>query len=207
VLALRTGPPWCPSCGLPFPGLEPGNDHLCSRCILDPPAYAGARSFGYYTGELSAAIQQFKFHGRRNLVGHLSALLAEAFIGTWRPGAVDVLVPVPLHPKRRWGRGFNQAALLARALSALISIPCDEGALCRVRDTRPQVGLSDSERSANVRQAFRSRSPARVEGMRVLLIDDVMTTGATLSSAAGALRSCGAVRISALTVARAVPNL
>jgi ComF family protein len=206
AVRLRIGPPWCPCCGLPFPNLDPGNEHLCGSCILHPPAYAGARSFGYYTGELSIAIQQFKFRGRRNLAGHLSALLADAFFRSWGPGEIDLLIPVPLHPRRRRQRGFNQAALLAHGLSRLVSVPCSETALSRVRDTKPQVGLSDSDRLGNVRLAFLSK-PGEIENRRLLLIDDVMTTGATISSAAAALRTSGAVRISALTVARAVPNL
>ena len=156
---------------------------------------------------MSRTIQEFKFRGRRNLVGLLAPLLAEAFVQTWRRGEFDALVAIPLHPKRRRQRGFNQAALLTRNLSRLIAIPWCEGALRRVRDTAPQVGLSDSERLRNLHAAFECGDRALVAGKRLLLIDDVMTTGATLASAAQALISAGATRVCALTLARAVPNL
>ena len=205
-LRLNILPPWCPSCGLPFQGFEQGITHLCSRCILDPPPYSGARSFGYYAAELSRTIQELKFRGRKNLVGLLAPLLAGTFVETWKREEFDFLVPIPLHPKRRRMRGFNQAALLSRKLSQLIAVPCCDGALRRVRDTAPQVGLSDSERLRNVRSAFQCRDQSIVTGKRLLLIDDVMTTGATLASAAAALVSAGAARVSALTLARAVTN-
>jgi ComF family protein len=206
-LRLRIVPPWCPSCGLPFQGFEQGSPHLCGRCILDPPPYSGARSFGYYTAELSRTVQEFKFRGRKNLVGLLAPLLAGAFVESWNREEFDFLVPIPLHPKRKRKRGFNQAALLSRKLSQLIAVPCCDTALRRVRDTAPQVGLSDSQRLRNLQSAFQCKDKAAVAGKRVLLIDDVMTTGATLASAAAALVSSGAARVSALTLARAVTNL
>lgn len=206
-LRLCILPPWCPSCGLPFQGFEPGSSHLCGRCILDPPPYSGARSFGYYTAELSGIIQEFKFRGRKNLVGLLAPLLAGTFVESWKRPEFDFLVPIPLHPKRKRKRGFNQAALLSERLSRLIAVPCCEAALRRVRDTAPQVGLSDSERLRNLRSAFQCKDPSLVAGKRLLLIDDVMTTGATLASAAAALVSAGAARVSALTLARAVTSL
>ena len=140
-------------------------------------------------------------------MGLLAPLLAGTFVESWKRGEFDFLVPIPLHPKRKHKRGFNQAALLARKLSHLIAIPCCEMALRRVRDTAPQVGLSDSERLRNLHAAFQCSNRALVVGKRLLLIDDVMTTGATLASAAAALVSAGANRVSALTLARAVTNL
>lgn len=140
-------------------------------------------------------------------MGLLAPLLAGTFVESWKRGEFDFLVPIPLHPKRKRKRGFNQAAVLARKLSRLIAIPWSESALRRVRDTAPQVGLSDSERLRNLHAAFECEDHALVAGKRLLLIDDVMTTGATLASAAAALVSAGATRVSALTLARAVTNL
>jgi adenine/guanine phosphoribosyltransferase-like PRPP-binding protein len=113
----------------------------------------------------------------------------------------DGIVPAPLHWRRYWQRGFNQSYLLARRLSRRIGIPVVR-ALRRVRATTSQAGLSDSARRRNVAQAFRVRRRARIEGKRILLIDDVMTTGSTASACARALKRGGAARVSLLTVAR-----
>ncbi len=202
ALALRITPPRCSSCGLPFQSFEPDSEHLCGDCILQIPSYTGARSFGYYTAELSGLIQGLKFQGRRNLATLLAPLLAEAFFDTWSRTDFDVIVPVPLHSKRRRERGYNQSELLAHLLGRQIALPCDH-ALLRVRSTLPQVGLTDSQRLENVQNAFRCIKHQRISGRRILLIDDVMTTGATVESAARALLGGGALRVSVLTVARA----
>jgi len=166
------------------------------------PPYAGARSFGYYSTELAKIIQQLKFQGRRNLAGLLGPLLTAAFFESWNREDFDLVVPVPLHPRRQRERGFNQSELLAQFLSHNIAV-FHSPALIRARATLPQVGLTDAERKENVRNAFRCSLPQRVSGKRVLLVDDVMTTGATVASAAQALLNGGALRVSVLTVARA----
>jgi ComF family protein len=165
------------------------------------PPYAGARSYGHYSAEMSRVIQGLKFSGRRNLVGLLAALLAEAFFDTWSRAEFDLIVPIPLHPKRKRDRGYNQAELLAVSLAKLIALPYDK-ALQRTRSTLPQVGLTDSQRLDNVRKAFVCPMPQRISKRRILLIDDVMTTGATVESASQALMDAGARRVSVLTVAR-----
>lgn len=202
--ALRIKPPGCLSCGVPFHSFQADADHLCGNCILEPPPYAGARSFGYYTAELSSVIQGMKFLGRRDLAGHLAPLLVTAFYESWSREEFDVVIPVPLHPARRRERGYNQSELLARSLTRQIAVPFNNDALTRIRPTLPQVGLTDSQRLENVRKAFRCADHRHVAGKRALLIDDVMTTGATAASAAGALLEAGALRVSVLTVARAV---
>lgn len=207
ALQLRIREPWCASCGLPFQSFIPGETHLCSECILRPPPYSGARSFGYYSAELSRIIQYLKFQHRRNLAGLLAPLLASTFFDCWERTELDIIVPVPLHPKRRRERGFNQAVLLGHGLARLIAVPFSEHALRRIRHTAPQVGLTDPERLRNVRRAFQCCDRQAVAGRRVLLIDDVMTTGATVASAAEALLESGALRVSVLTAARAVPGL
>jgi ComF family protein len=189
---------------LPLHNFQDDSEHLCGDCILHAPPYAGARSFGYYTGELTSIVQGMKFSGRRNLAGLLAPLLTATFYDTWNREQVDLVVPVPLHSKRKRDRGYNQSELLARSLARQIAVPLEKGALVRTRPTLPQVGLTDAQRLENVRGAFRCALPRRVSGKRVLLIDDVMTTGATASSAARALLEGGASRVSVLTVARAV---
>ena len=163
-----------------------------------------SRAFGRYSSELSRIIQAFKFDGRQNLAGLLAPLLAATLQESWSPREIDLIVPVPLHPKRKRERGYNQALLLARDLARLVGLPFRSDALHRVRSTLPQVGLSDAERARNLRRAFQCKKPAAVKGLRVLLIDDVMTTGSTVASAAEALLEGGALRVSVLTLARAV---
>jgi ComF family protein len=201
-MALKIVPPRCVSCGLPLRNFQDTSEHLCGECIQQMPPYSGARSFGYYTAELRQLIQGLKFQNRRNLVKLLAPLLAEAFYDSWRREDFDLIVPVPLHLKRKRERGYNQSELLARSLARRISIPCGRG-LTRVRSTLPQIGLTDSQRRENVRKAFCCTNPQQISGRRILLIDDVMTTGATVASASGALLAGGALRISVLTVARA----
>ncbi len=207
ALTLSIRPPWCACCGLPFQMEEMAGEHLCGTCSVEMPPFAGARSFGYYTGVISRLVQGFKFERRRNLVGLLAPLLAATFGATWSRADFDLVVPMPLHPRRQRERGFNQAALLASWLSKSLVIPCSHGALARIRHTPPQVGLADAERFRNVRAAFECRRRALVAGGRVLLIDDVMTTGATVSSATEALCKAGARSVAVLTVARAVPGM
>jgi ComF family protein len=118
-------------------------------------------------------------------------------------GPADILIPVPLYRWRRWRRGFNQAEALAKELSHLSGTPWSNKVLRRTRPTRPQVGLSQRERRLNLAGAFAVSSPRLVSGRRVLLVDDVMTTGATLDACARALKSAGATWVAGLTAARA----
>jgi ComF family protein len=201
---LRILPPVCPSCGIPMPNFDPGGESLCGGCILNPPVFSGARSYGYYSGTLGRLIQGLKFHNRRNLVGFLAPLLADAFNDLGDRDAFNLVVPVPLHPKRRRERGYNQSGLLARCLARRIGIPFHGRALLRIRPTRPQIGLTDAERLENVKNAFHCRDRNRIRDRRILLVDDVMTTGATASSASRALLEGGALRVSVLTLARTV---
>jgi len=156
---------------------------------------------------LSRIIQALKFQGRRNIADLLGPLMASVFLESWDRDQIDMLVPIPLHPRRRRERGFNQSALLARSMARWIAIPVCGRVLTRVRHTAPQVGLTDVERTRNLKDAFRCSDPAKVRGKRILLIDDVMTTGATAASAASALSQAGAQRVSVLTAARAVPGM
>jgi ComF family protein len=202
---LKISPPRCASCGLPFQNFDKDSEHLCGNCMQQMPPYSGARSFGYYTAELSKLIQELKFQGRKNLVGLLAPLLAATFFDSWDRSDFDFIVPVPLHPKRQRERGYNQSELFARSLARYTAIPYSS-ALLRVRSTLPQVGLTDTQRLENVRKAFHCRKPQEILKTRILLIDDVMTTGATVASAAQALIDGGAGRVSVLTLARAAKS-
>jgi ComF family protein len=182
------------------PLASPGD--LCLRCLLDPPPFAGARALGSHAGGLRRLVHALKFEGRRNVARLLGSRLAAAFARSWRPGEIDAIVPIPLHAERERRRGYNQSALLARELAPYLGIPVLAGALRRPRRTRPQVGLSLGERQRNLRGAFAAEVRGPLAGARILLVDDVVTTGATAESAAGALLDAGAARVSVLAVAR-----
>jgi ComF family protein len=196
-------PTRCPGCDLL---LRPNEDFFCGACkplieetnrAFQPPApTAAAYVFG---GPLAEAIRRVKYNGRTDLVPALSELLSAAALPY--AGLVDIVMPMPLHPKRLRSRGFNQAVLLARPVSRKLGVRLDVRTLERVRDTPEQAGLSRSDRILNVKGAFRARSRANRE--RVLLIDDVRTTGATLASAAEALLEAGFVSVYSLTLAHA----
>jgi ComF family protein len=158
------------------------------------------RVSGYFDGPLRQAVHRLKFSGERYLAEPLGEILA----ATWNHGPLpaDALVTVPLHPKHEAARGYNQSLLLARAAGARLGLPVIDDGLRRVRETPPQMGLPREERLANVRGAFAWQSD-RPCPARLVLVDDVMTTGATLAACAAALRQAGASHINALVLARA----
>ena len=187
---------FCTSCRTPFQNAFPLDaSGRCALCRSGLRGFDAAYSFGAYEGVLRELIHLYKYGRVKTLARPLSGLLAQALP---RDEAFDAVVPVPLYWRRRLQRGFNQSELLARSLSRRTGIPVVK-ALGRVRPTPAQAGLSNSARRQNVSQAFRARS---VQGKRILLIDDVMTTGATASSCAAALKHAGARRVALLTVAR-----
>jgi len=202
VLSLRIEGARCPSCGAPLPGFADASGSLCLECVRRPPPYSGARSFGYYSTEMRQVIHELKFGGRRPLVKLLAPLMAEVFFQSWRREDFDLITSVPLHSARRRERGFNQAELLGRELARVVGLP-EMRTARRATATQSQVGLSDAQRLENVRNAFSCTHTGRVAGKKVLLVDDVMTTGATVASTAGALIDAGAEKVSVLTAARA----
>jgi ComF family protein len=180
----------CTRCGLPLPESQ----GPCLGCLQRPPPWATAHSVFLFGGALAEAIRRCKYADRPELARPLGRLLGPAV------QLVDVVAPVPLHPRRLRARGFNQAALLALAAGG----PVDVRALVRVRDTSPQAGLTAAERRRNLAGAFEARAE-RVRDRRVLVIDDVLTTGATLEAVTRALTDAGAAEVHVLTLARAVP--
>jgi ComF family protein len=174
---------------------------LCPPCRTDPPPFDYARAAAPYQDPLRSAIHAFKFRGQRALARPLADLLIEQ-CGPGLVAEADVIVPVPLAPARERQRGFNQAALLAERVGRALARPVKARWLGRARPTRPQSELAAEERRRNVRGAFRA-APA-VSGRHVLVIDDVLTTGATAAECARALRAAGARMVGVLTVARVV---
>ncbi len=205
---LHCEPPLCRLCGVMLP-LQARGMHLCGECRSKRRYFDGARAAGLHTTTLRTAIIQFKFHNRRCLKTPLAQLLAERLEAEPEPPEglplknVDCLVPVPLHPRRRQWRGFDQALLLAIELSRLTGLPVVEG-LKRIKQTIPQPQLTPEEREENMRNAFAPGGEA-LASKRVLLIDDVFTTGATMNEAARAAKEGGAVAVYALTVSRPPP--
>jgi ComF family protein len=183
------------------PGASGAQSGRCDACRRRSPAYDCARSVFVYDGPIREAIHALKYHGRRAAAGPLGVLLAQRAPRDAIRG-VDSVVPVPLHPSRLITRGFNQAELIARPLAALLGVPCVARALRRSHHDRSQAELDATARRASVRDAFHP-GPART-GARVLLIDDVFSTGATAEACAAALREAGASAVTVLTVARAL---
>jgi ComF family protein len=167
-------------------------------------AFEQARSFAAHDGTLRALVQRLKYDGYRPLAKPLGRFLAEA-ADQLSEQRFDVVIPVPLHRKRERQRGFNQAELLAAELARLRKAPLGARDCMRVRDTPPQTGLRAAERRKNVAGAFDVPRAERVKGKRVLLVDDVLTTGATASACAQALRQAGASGVWVVTLARAHP--
>ncbi len=191
--------PWCGQCGRPLEG-RPEDPRLCLGCVARPPPYDRLQSAFFYGGPLADAIIAFKHGGHAEYGARLGQMLLNA--GEVRLPTVDLVVPVPLHPRRARQRGYNQARLLAKVVARAANVPLRE-MLRRVRDTGSQKGRTREERFAELAGSFRATGSRRVEGRRILLVDDVVTTGATVQNCAAALRSAGASEISVVSLARA----
>ncbi|MBI4644527.1 MAG: ComF family protein [Deltaproteobacteria bacterium] len=189
--------PVCPCCGLMFPVRE-GEDRLCGSCQTEPPPFARARAAAVYEGPVAKAVTRFKFGRQMAYLPVMQHWLQVPRCAELAADA-DLLVPVPLHPRRVQSRGFNQALLLARAFP---EAEVGRETLARVRYTVPQVGLNPKERRDNVRRAFAVPRPEEVQNKKILLVDDLYTTGATVRECARVLRRAGARRVEVLTVAR-----
>lgn len=196
-------PPFCRRCGWPFE-FDLGEGALCGQCLRRAPPYAGLRSvFRYETGS-RRQILGLKYYDRTVMTPAFGRWLAQA--GREFAGKAELIVPVPLHRRRLLRRGYNQAALLAHALARETGLPALPDGLLRVRHTVPQAELPRRARLSNLRGAFLAnpRRADRLRGRTVLLVDDVMTTGATVRACCKALRRAGAKEIYVLTLARTV---
>lgn len=195
-LTKKIKPPICEICGQPM-----GVNMKCNRCSSTVPQFTHLRSWALYEGPVREAIKRLKY--RQNM--SLGVILADPLVDLlddlgWE---VDLVIPVPLGVARLRERGYNQAVLIARPLSLRIGTPCLTDGLIRVRDTRSQVGLSFIQRQKNVENAFEGVEK-KISGRRVLLVDDVATSSATMNACAGALLAAGAQDVLGLTIARAI---
>jgi ComF family protein len=197
-------PPYCARLGIPF-AYDAGPGLLSMEAIADPPAYDRARAAVRYDDIARALVHAYKYGDRLDLaplIGHWMARAGHELLAA----DADGLVPVPLHWRRLWARRFNQSAALATEIGVIGKVPVLHGALKRRRATVQQVGLSKSERANNVQGAFRvpADAKAQVAGRRLILIDDVLTSGATLDTCARALLRAGAAHVDVLVFARVV---
>lgn len=208
--------PLCEGCWLGFPRIERPVCQVCGRPLRGPRELVfvcvpcrhrrnpvRVRAFGRYDGRLRDAVHALKYRGRLALADPLGRALAQLLAQDARAATADALVPVPLHPRREAQRGFNQAEELARAVGRYLQRPTRR-VLVRVRDTPSQTELDEDERRRNVRGAFAVRESVR--GLRLVLVDDVVTTGSTLAECAAVLRAAGAAEVLGVALAMALPQ-
>jgi ComF family protein len=199
--------PCCNRCGLPF-ATQGGENHACGRCLARPPFFGKARAAAIYAASdppdqpLKSVLQRYKYNRDVSLAAPLARLLNRNLPVDL--AAYDLILPVPLHPTRLRWRGFNQALLLARHIAAHRNARVDPFALERVRPTQPQVDLDEQQRQRNVARAFRVTRPELLRGRRVLLVDDVYTTGSTVNECSRSIAGAGADGVDVLVLARAV---
>ncbi len=194
------GPPWCAGCALPF-DFDRGPDALCATCLADPPRHAGARAAVAYGDVAKTVVLRLKYAGRTAFAETAARAMARLV-----PGHTDLLVPVPLHRWRLWGRGYNQAALIADALERAGCGRAARGLLLRTKATPVLRGLGRSGRAKAVAGAFALAPSARgaIKGRAIALIDDVYTSGATTDACARLLLRGGAARVTILCWARVI---
>jgi len=203
--------PLCECCGMMFKGHE-DDDHLCGECLMQPKEFRMARAALVYGHQLMAVIHRFKYAGKTRLARPLGRLILCAYLRHWHNEKVDLILPVPLHPKKMRRRGFNQSYLLLDSwksgskpvIDEPGTIPVITDVLVRIKATLPQAGLGRQQRLKNIQGAFKVRIPEKVYGKKLLLVDDVYTTGATVNECARMLLKAGAQMVDVLTVARAV---
>lgn len=200
--------PKCSVCGFMFKSRE-GEDHICGKCIKNPFKFRKARAYGLYDRSLKASIHRLKYHGKTYLAQPLGLVLFSTFIRHWTPDDINIIIPTPLHSERLKKRGFNQTFQLIKNWPELLKnsgcdyhhLKIDQNILFRKRKTKAQVGMGRKERIANIKGVFEVRDHSKIKGKNVLLIDDVLTTGATANECAKILRRNGANYIDLLTLA------
>lgn len=195
----------CPRCALPSALLSPTCSSLCGRCLHTPPPFDATVAAFAYGAPLNQALQAFKYRAALGLAGFLGGAVAAAVDAHPDAGEVDLIVPMPLARIRLAERGFNQALELARPLAKRRRVRIDTQLVQRIRDTPPQAALPWNERVRNVHAAFSCPNPMALAGKRIAVVDDVMTTGATLGELARTLKAAGAAHVSNWVVARTLP--
>ena len=198
---VRLSGPVCFVCSVPFASdaaTSHSPSHRCGECCENPPPFSKTITPFLYEGPLATAICQFKYQKKP----HLAAPLAMLIMNDLARISVDYIMAIPLSPSRLRSREFNQSLLLAQHIGNTLSLPYFIDAMIRVRETPPQVGLSRKERDENIKGAFQVTQPDEIKNRRILLVDDVYTTGATLKEGAKVLMRAGAKEVIVATVAR-----
>jgi ComF family protein len=195
---LWSEPPRCTCCAIPYDGV--GQDHLCLSCQLKPPPYLKIHAPLLYGGAAAEALLRFKYGPTPQLAKPLGDILLQV---KNEIGPADIVIPIPLHPKRLRERQFNQSALLAMSFSKAIHTPLSTGILRRIKNTPAQAGLGRSERLANQKDAFGMKNSCQIKGKQILLVDDVITTTATVLQATRILMAGGARSVEIVAFARA----
>lgn len=208
---VRVESPLCICCGIPFKSRQ-GENHYCGACIATDKKFGIARAPLVYDRIITEVIHCFKYRGKIQLARPLGELLLTAFMFFWDKDSIDIILPVPLHPSRFRRRGFNQADLLirnwpdmaARRFCDFSPIRIESDVLIRKSPTAPQTALGRAQRTVNIKNAFDLNREEAIVDKRVLLIDDVYTTGATVNECGRLLLSRGAHQVDVLTLARAI---
>ncbi len=198
-------PPFCERCGLPFEG-EFTHEFVCRYCMEMECYFSYARSAVGAKGMVLEIIHRYKYSKQMWFEPFLAGMLLRKALPVLQMEAWDMIIPVPLHRLRKSERGFNQAERLARALSKAIEIPMETRYMRRVQPTRTQTRLTRKERAENVRHAFAVRHPEGLRGRRIVLVDDVRTTGATTNECARVLKEAGAQEVCVWTLSRGLLN-
>lgn len=199
--ATMVEPPFCSLCGDPVAGTVE-HDYICYSCTAEKPSFDGARSAVRYEGVAGEALRQLKYEHALWLAPDLAEILYRCLQAEFPSLEFDQVVPVPLHHVRQRERGYNQSAVLAEELGKKLGLKASCSTLRRNRPTSTQTNLTAPQRLSNVKNAFEPRKGKRLSGKRILLVDDVMTTGATVNACAKALKTGGAASVHVLTVAR-----
>ena len=201
VEANFAGDMMCPRCGAGVTR-DPEEMRMCPKCHDLNLNFERAVSLAPYEGPMGQVVRALKFRGRRALAGPLGRMLAAILRRQDFTQHLDVIVPVPIHWRRRFKRGFNQSELIAQSLGRALGLPVEGRNLRRIRHTKPQTRLSRRERLSNLKGAFRVRRPGAFKDRNVLLVDDVMTTGGTITECSREIRKAGAKQIYAAFAAR-----
>jgi len=194
-------PPFCTLCGDPVDG-EITRDYICSLCVDRKPAFDHARSALRFKGGIKDVLHRFKYSNATHMAADLATLLSACVRTHYNRECFDAVSFVPLHPVKERSRTYNQARLLAGHLAGIMGLPLAGGCLSRIRQTGTQTRLNMKARMKNVAEAFRADCPEWIEGKNFLLVDDVMTTGATVAEISREMKSAGAGRVCVVTVAR-----
>ncbi len=191
-------PPWCEICG------KHDVDGVCTMCATNPPRYGKLRTVAFYDAILQKIIHLYKFEKRRTLAKHLSYIMVKHRPKDCDFNEYDYILPIPLHKNRLRERGFNQSALIAQGISNEVGIDICTNALVRNKNTSPQSSLTRDARQTNIVGAFGIKNRNLIKGKRILILDDVFTTGATVNEAVNMLWNEDPVEIDVLTLARTV---